>query len=359
MSVVNRMLQDIDRRLGGAGVEPLGAPAGIRSIPVAAAASHNMRARGITIVALCLLALAAIAVVRWQEWGMRPAAPTQAASTVERARPAQAVAAAPAVPRPAPAAPAETPATPHPAPIPSGEIPAAHAPAPPPVAAASPPSSLAAAAEGPVAVTARKSTRPTSADTLKLTMQLSAPISGEPHPRVAKAPAAQGSAVPVRRVAADETVLAARSLWSDGAHGAALATLREALAVAESSRNLAAAATLAREQARLEVADNRPQAALDLLRRMEPHLRADAEALALRGNAEQRLALHADAAASYLAALRLRPAEGRWMLGAAISLAAGGDLAAAQALVDQARDRGAVTPPIAAYLHQLGLAVRQ
>lgn len=173
---------------------------------------------------------------------------------------------------------------------------------------------------------------------------------------MAKAEPGQSAATPVRQVAAEETVQVARALWGEGAQGAALATLREALAAAESSRNPAAAATLAREQARLEVAGNRPQAALDLLRRMEPALRGDAEALALRGNAEQRLALHADAAASYLAALRLKPTEGKWMLGAAISLAAGGDLDAAQAWVDQARDRGAITPPIAAYLQQLGIA---
>jgi Flp pilus assembly protein TadD len=135
--------------------------------------------------------------------------------------------------------------------------------------------------------------------------------------------------------------------------------LREALDVAEPSRNHAATALIARELARLEIAANRPQAAVDLLRRLEPSLGDDAEALAVRGNAEQRLALHAQAAASYLAALRLRPTEGRWMLGAAISLAAGGDLAAAQAWVDQARERGAVTPPIAAYLQQLGLAVHR
>src|SRR6185503_3909972 len=112
---------------------------------------------------------------------------------------------------------------------------------------------------------------------------------------------------------------------------AAVATLADALAAAEAGRNASAIAELARELARLDIAGNRAQAALDLLKRLEAPLAGDADAWALRGNAEQRLALHHDAAVSYLAALRLKPGEGRWMLGAAISLAADGRQAEAQA----------------------------
>lgn len=349
MSVVNRMLQDIDRRLGSAGVEPLGAPAGIRSIPAAAPASRSGRTARIAVVALlCVAVAAALASSRWQ--GLWPSAPPSAAPIP----PQPALAPAKAV-EAAPAAPIEVAPSPSVATVQAAQVPA-------PVTAAAPPVPLVAVAEkkpAPERTVARTAAAPSSPESLKLSMQLSAPATEEPRPRLAKADQMQARPAPVRQVAADETVQAARALWNEGAHAAAVATLREALAAAEASRNPAAAAQLARELARLEMAGNRPQAAVDLLRRLEPSLGEDADAWALRGNAEQRLALHPQAAASYLAALRLRPSEGRWMLGAAISLAAAGDLAAAQAWVDQARDRGAITPPIAAYLRELGVKAPQ
>jgi hypothetical protein len=46
------------------------------------------------------------------------------------------------------------------------------------------------------------------------------------------------------------------------------------------------------------------------------------------------------------------------MVGAAISLAADGRQAEAQAWVVRARARGAITPPIAAYLQQIGIDPR-
>ena len=206
-----------------------------------------------------------------------------------------------------------------------------------------------------------------STEILKLSQQLSVQLAEMPAARLPASPrrptvptsseVATATNLPVRQVAADETVVIARSLWSEGSRAAALATLREALATAETARSNRAAAPLARELARLEVADNRAQVALDLLRRLEGLFGDDADAWALRGNAEQRLVMHTEAAQSYLAALRLRPTEGKWMLGAAISLAASGKLDEAQNWVERAREREAVTPTIAAYLQQLGIKV--
>ncbi len=220
-----------------------------------------------------------------------------------------------------------------------------------------------------------------SSDTLKLSMKLSAlvadtPPTNEPSNRFAttattattksvppspSVPELPGkttiSTLPVRQVAADETIALARSMWNDGAHSAAMATLREALAAAENTRSQRVIGLLGREIARLEVADNRPQAAIDLLKRLENSIGNDADAWALRGNAEQRLALHQDAVASYLAALRIRPNEGKWMLGAAISLAVSGKQDEAQGWVDRAKEREAITPTVAAYLKQLGMKV--
>jgi tetratricopeptide (TPR) repeat protein len=162
---------------------------------------------------------------------------------------------------------------------------------------------------------------------------------------------------PVRQVAAEETIADARLQWSTGARTGAIATLREALSAAEGSRDPAAVKALAYELALFEVADNRLQPALDLLRRMETLFAGDGDALALRANIEQRLGQHGEAAQSYLAALGARP-EAKWMIGAAISLVATGQREQAQEWVDRARQRGAVTPAIAAYLQQLGLSTR-
>ena len=134
--------------------------------------------------------------------------------------------------------------------------------------------------------------------------------------------------------------------------------LETLLAMAEATRNNRATIVLAQELARLDMADNHAEDALNLLRRLEPVFSEDADAWALRGNAEQRLAMHAEAAQSYLVALRIRPSEGKWMLGAAISLAAIGKLDEAKTWVERARERGAITPTISAYLQQLGIMAR-
>lgn len=216
-----------------------------------------------------------------------------------------------------------------------------------------------------------------NAEVLKLSLQLSdllaaappanLPVKIAPTIRRPIAPAVLSTArdsspttmqtnIPVRQVAAEETIRVARILWGDGARPAALETLNEALASAEAARNNRATASLARELARLKVADNHARSALDLLMRLENLLGEDADSWALRANTEQRLALHAEAAESYLTALRLRPSEGKWMIGAAISLAAIGKQAEALVWVEQARERGAVTPTILVYLQQLGIA---
>lgn len=344
MSVVNRMLQDIDRRMGaaGAGHHP---HADVRSVP---AAGRARRARWPVALALGLAAAVAalgLLVGSRDERDARATAPA-----------AQRIAAAPAVPQPAP--------------------PAESGPKPPVTVAASETKPVAAPAAATVVVAGeepRAPRRPRPAPAPPRTFQLSVNLSDPPthspsvpaapvppriEPGAAKPAQVRRSEIPVRKVAADETVAAALALWSEGARGDALATLRDALATAE-PRNPHVAGRLARELARLEVAGDRPDAALALLRRLESVLAADADAWALRGNAAQRLSLHPEAASSYLAAVRLRPDEGKWMLGAAISLAADGRLDEARPWVERAREHGAVTASIAAYLQQLGLGARQ
>lgn len=341
MSVVNRMLLDIDRRNGATDVKTRGPYPDIRSVAPVAEPPRRGRPGLVAAFIAAATGITAILVMSYAR------VPTPVVS-----------------PRVAPAAPAATPAT-----VALAQ-PAVTAPVV-PVESSPPPAApdAEAVASDPAPKAPRARAAPVVIESFKLSRQLS-PVEERPSPAaplpsstpargamVATAPVK--AAPPLRQVAADETVAAARALWNEGSRAGALATLRDALAVAEGARNVAAAAPLARELARLEIADNRPQAALDLLRRLEVSLADDPEAWALRGNAEQRLALHAESARSYLAALRGRPAEGRWMLGAAISFAADGKLEEANGWADRARERGAVTAPMEAYLQQLGVGARR
>ncbi len=154
----------------------------------------------------------------------------------------------------------------------------------------------------------------------------------------------------------------AQSLWNSGAREAAIDLVREALAAAErtnfagtSAGNNSVLATLARELARMELAEGRVGQALELLTRLEPALSGVADVWAIRGNAAQRLGRHPESAAAYLMALKLRPDEPRWMLGAAVSLAAQGQTAAAAELAEKARAGGVLSPEVATYLRQLGV----
>ncbi len=343
MSVVNRMLLDIDRRRAAAASAGTATTADVRSVSsTPKKTSTAISPRTLWIGAVLVLVLAALL------W-LRP-------------------------PSTQPAPPAETAA---------------------PVAAVTPVASESATTNtAPSATKASPAREPLQpADRLKLSMQLSALVADAPKEQSAKParevkspttpiasaaptptpsptstqvqspPQGQGRTTvtmqPVRQVASDETIAAARLLWNDGSRAGALSTLRDALATAEATKTQKAIAPLARELARLEVADGQPQAGLALLKRLENEFTEDADAWALRGNAEQRLGLHADAAQSHLIALRIRPNEGKWMIGAAISLAAMGKMNEAQSWAERARELNAVTPAIATYLQQLGISTRR
>jgi hypothetical protein len=142
--------------------------------------------------------------------------------------------------------------------------------------------------------------------------------------------------------------------------------MREAVAVSERAQiglSLDAAssvlAPLVRELVRMELAEGRVSAVLELLTRLEPALSAQSDLWAVRGNAAQRLARHAESVRAYQMALKLRAGESRWMLGAAVSMAAQGhQLTEAAELVEAARAMGPVSPEILVYLRQAGVALR-
>lgn len=182
-----------------------------------------------------------------------------------------------------------------------------------------------------------------------------APIPSEP----ASTPAA--NAVPQRRLGlVQETLAQAQGLWNAGSREPALELVRETVAAVERSQpvDVPLLAQLVREQVRMELALGRPAAVLSLLTRLEPALSGQADMWAVRGNAAQRLGRHQESVQAYLAALQLRPGEPRWMLGAAVSLAALGQLEAAARQAEQARALGPVSPEVLTYLRQAGVPLR-
>jgi MSHA biogenesis protein MshN len=170
---------------------------------------------------------------------------------------------------------------------------------------------------------------------------------------------------PQRQTSAQETLAHAQALWAAGSHEAALDLMREAVAVAErsyQSGTLAAGspvlASLVRELARMELAEGRVSRVLEMLTRLEPALTGQADLWAVRGNAAQRLARHQESVQAYFQALELRPEEPRWMLGAAVSLAALGRLQEAAVQAEKARAIATVSPEILTYLRQAGVPLK-
>jgi len=169
-----------------------------------------------------------------------------------------------------------------------------------------------------------------------------------------------------RRSPALEALAQAQSLWSAGSREAGMELLRDALAVAERESRSgtpaggpAVLASLARELARMELAEGQVSQTLERLTRLEPALSGFADVWAIRGNAAQRLGRHEESATAYLMALKLRPDEPRWMLGAAVSLAAQGKTTSAAEWAEKARSGGVLRPEVASYLRQLGVPLRE
>jgi len=372
MSVVNRMLQDIDRRSGAAETDARGPFPDVRGVPLPAPRGprNAWLAGGIVLLAVSGAMIAA----NWDQLRSRGKEPGAAMpQPVARQAPA---ATAPPVQPPAAAVALEPAASA--AKVEERSIPET-TPSPPvalrptidyfklsfnlsPVTAAAPAREVARTATAASAKASGEVARTPTTAIVKPSGEVArtpAPGNARASVEVTRTPATAKPLVAMRQVAAAETVTSARILWEEGSRAGALATLKEALVAAEDSRDPEATKVLARELAGMELASNRAPAALELLLRLAGLFGEDADAYALRGNAQQRLSMHPEAAESYLAALRMRPTEGKWMLGAAISLAASGRTAEAQSWVDRARDRGAITPPIAAYLQQLGVVARR
>lgn len=162
--------------------------------------------------------------------------------------------------------------------------------------------------------------------------------------------------------AVQQALAQAQKLWNSGSRHAAIDLLNLALASVERSKlgdaatgNNALLASLARELSLMELAEGKVRQSLERLIRLEPALSGVADIWAIRGNAAQRLGRHVESVTAYQTALSLRPDEPRWLLGAAVSLAAQGQTAAAAELAEKARAGGVLSAEVATYLHQLGV----
>jgi len=160
---------------------------------------------------------------------------------------------------------------------------------------------------------------------------------------------------------AQEALAQAQAQWRQGDHAGAFELVRGTVARLEGSPggDSAVLASAAREYVRMALAQERTADALALLVRLEPRLAKVADIWALRGNAAQRLGLHAQAVHAYLNALDLQPGQARWMLATAVSLAAQGQTTPAAEFADKARRAGFLPPDVANYLKQLGVVLQR
>lgn len=185
------------------------------------------------------------------------------------------------------------------------------------------------------------------------------PVAGLDRPRSAQGAASGPTASAAN--AAQDALSQAQTLWNAGSRDAAVELLRDGVAIAErggpGSGNTALI-PLVRELTRMQLADGHFGAVWDLLSRLEPHLGNHADLWAIRANAAQRLGRHQDSVHAYMVALQSRPAEQRWLLGSAVSLAALGQTSSAVEMADKARAAGPISKDVLAYLRQMNVPIK-
>ena len=360
MSVINKMLRDLDQRQAKA----VATDAPVGPLPAGAAVAGDFaRARPTTDLAprrtkpaLLIVACAILALVIGASWWVaQQAAPTPPALQ------------APAVMAVAPAAPASQVQAVASAPL----APAASMPALSQVSLSTPVDSAAEATATAVtsapAVPVPAPVRPGASvnrEPVTLGLRMDTTLSARKVAERTSAlerPAAQTSELP-KGPTPNEALERAQVLWNTGARDAAIELLQEAVVVAERAgtggtypQGNPVLMPLVREVTRMQLAESRHSAVWDLLTRLEPQLGTAPDLWAIRGNAAQRLGRHQDSVHAYMVALQSRPNEQRWLLGAAVSLAALGQTRSAADMADKARAVGVVSPEVVGYLRQMGV----
>lgn len=364
MSVINKMLRDLDHRQAPEpGASTAKSAQGPRHGTVsvspgmdsAQAKDPSRSSWRLWVVALCsVLALAGTAGGLWQA-GYLDVPPVQVA-----------VAPAPAAPLPAPVV-VQAPAV-----EPVASAPAEPVAEPSPVAPVSPATvvlrmdsslNLRQLLETELAPVSVKAKAPIPERTVSKPAPIASPAKV---PTAVPTPPPDATQVAQRQQQAVKDAIAhAQSLWNAGSRDAAIELMQEV--VTSSERTVSSAATPGnaqllvlpvREFTRMLLAESRPGPVLELLTRLEPLLGKQADLWAVRANAAQRLGRHQDSVHAYMTALQLRPGEQRWLLGAAVSLAALGQTASAADMAEKARAVGVVSKDVLAYLRQMGVQIK-
>lgn len=372
MSVINKMLRDLDQRQSQAGAADA-ATVSVRQSGVASVPLQPVRGRRVVRWGwwLMLVLVAVMAAAGWWQW--------QQMGPLSTPRPPPSPAAVLVPPEAAPTSAAPVVAQPPvqeaviEAPFPANPLPdvtvasglrmestlSLHSSRVAEVASAVPPKAAAAPA-------APKAEPSVPAAAMVEPPKKSSAVMATPSPATTAVPAAPiadavGQAQRQQQ-AARETLAQAQALWNGGAHDNAIALLQDAVAAAEraaqtnaSGANSQTLVSMLRELGRMELAEGRASAVWDLLTRMEPLMVNQPDLWALRANAAQRLGRHQDSVQAYTMALQSRPGEQRWLLGAAVSLAALGQTTAAAEMADKARAVGPVSKEVQTYLRQQGV----
>lgn len=408
MSVINKMLRDLDQRqapgpLGGAVVQPplpeaphSGNHGRFTPAPAATPPSRAAMAGWLGLGTVVLAGLGLAGGLAWQRLGGGvPAAAAPLAHPVAAVAPTLAMAPASA-PASASAAvvPTVSPARVEPAPPLAAVSAPRAAMALEPAASATKPTPTAQNAAPSVSVTAATPTPPGRAEEkaapgLKLAAALriepslatrsvppaepartaalpaSASTVAPASPPTSLVPAETLSAVQRQQQASADALLQAQTLWSAGSQAAAVDLLQQSVDAAERSAKAGTSAagnpallSLVRELVRMQMAQSHFSAVWELLVRLETVLGNPPDLWGLRGNTGQRLGRHQDSVNAYRTALQFRPDEQRWLLGCAVSLAALGQSAQATEMAERARSVGPISRDVQVYLQQMGVFLK-
>lgn len=186
------------------------------------------------------------------------------------------------------------------------------------------------------------------------------PASITPTPVTVAAPTMQR-----QQQASADALAQAQTLWNAGSQAAAIDLMQQTVDAAERAVKAGSSPvgnpvllSQVRELTRMQMALGRYGPVWETLSRLEPVLGNAPDLWGLRGNTAQRLGRHADSVRAYTAALQSRPNEQRWMLGAAVSMAALGQTDQAAAMAEKAHDVGEISREVQTYLHQMGVPLK-
>lgn len=369
MSVINKVLRDLDRRRAADGdphdpqVDPVLAQrvavrSGTVSLPERAATRSGLPSWLVLLIGALLGLVFLWALGQVSGWGAHLAAPSPAVVAASAPASVSASASIPAAPSSAASVPAvAASAASHPA---SGVVPGMAVAASAAIAASHP--------VAPASTAAVPSSNPSTPSPQAVASSIAAaPIAATPAAAAATVAAVYADPVtnPQRlQQAWRDALTQAQALWNGGSHDGAIDLLQQALDMAEHAVGTARVPvspmvpSLVRELARMQMAEGRAPQAYAMLVRLEPQLGQDADIWALRANAAQRLGSHQECIDAYAKALRLRPREARWLLGSAVSMAAMGDTANAAQMAERARAVGPVPKDIWTYLQQAGVKLQ-